>query len=228
MKPILIVQNWAEESAGTIAEYLDENKLAYRVIANHDKEPLPDSSDVETVIILGCPYSLSTYRQHNFLKRLYSFTAEVVRRDIPLMGICFGGQMLAQILGAEVKRNETKEIGIYPCRLTDEGATDRLFAGFQKEFDVFHWHADTFAIPHGASHLAEGDECRNQAFRKNNAVAVQFHLEPRADEIPQWCDEYADELTEEGKTKADITEAFNRNADEIRRLNHRLIRNFLG
>lgn len=227
MKPIHIVQNWAAESAGTIADYLDENDFGYKVIQAYRNEPLPDLSSAEALIVLGSPYSISDYQKYDYLKNLYAFVAGAVRRDLPLLAICFGGQMLAMTLGAEVTRNKVKEIGHYSCRLTDDGSSDRLFAGFDREFTVFHWHVDTFKIPHGATLLAEGDECRNQAFRKNNAVAVQFHLEPRPDEIPRWCDEYQDELAEEKMTKAGVVTEFNRRADEIRRLNYLLIGNFL-
>jgi GMP synthase-like glutamine amidotransferase len=222
-----MVQNWAAESAGTIAECLDERDLAYKVVRTYKNEPLPDSRDVDKVIILGCPISIRDYQNHDYLKRLYAFAAEIVRRDRPLLGICYSGQMLARILGAEVTRNPVREIGMYTCRLTDEGASDGLFAGFEREFPVFHWHADTFQVPHGATLLAEGEDCRNQAFRKNNAVAIQFHPEPRPDEVPLWCDEFQDELAEEDKTKAEIVADFNRQAGEIRRLTCLLVENFL-
>ena len=151
-----------------------------------------------------------------------------MRKDIPVLGICFGGQLLARVLGADVFRNRVREIGQYRVKLTDAGRNDRLFAGLGPELDVFHWHADTFTIPHGATLLATGETCANQAFRKNNAVAVQFHIEPTVDEVPLWCDAYTDELAEEGLTKEDIVTAYRENAERMQALSYRLMQNFLG
>ncbi|MCP4685867.1 MAG: type 1 glutamine amidotransferase, partial [bacterium] len=151
-----------------------------------------------------------------------------VRHDLPLLGICLGGQMLAKVLGAQVQKNAVPEIGLYKTRLTEAGRGDSIFTGFEDEFEVFHWHNDTFKIPYGAALLAEGDTCRNQAFRMGNAVALQFHLEPRPEEIPIWCDEYADELSTDNKSKEDLIDAFTAQAGQLKDLNFRLLKNFLS
>ena len=228
MKPVLFVQNWEAESAGNLADYLDDNNVRYNVVKTFDGEALPAVGDIEAAIILGNPISVRDYQKHDYLKRLFAFLADSVRADIPLLGICFGGQLLAKVLGADVVRNEVREIGLYRATLTDEGRQDKLFAGFGPELEVFHWHADTFMIPHGATLLATGETCRNQAFRKGNAVAIQFHPEPRADEIPTWCDVYAEELAEEGLTKNRLVSDYAAEADQMKQLSYRLMQNFLG
>jgi GMP synthase (glutamine-hydrolysing) len=76
-----------------------------------------------------------------------------------------------------VEANKVKEIGAMPVTLTEDGAADPLFGGFDREFPVFQWHGDTFRIPFGATWLAQSSDCKNQAFRKGNLVGVQFHLE---------------------------------------------------
>jgi GMP synthase (glutamine-hydrolysing) len=227
MKPVCIVQNWAAESAGTLAEYLIEQNIPYNVVRAYEGEALPEISAVDAAIVLGTPVSVRDYLKHEYLKRVFAFTAAAVKHDLPLLGICFGGQLLARVLGADVRRNEVREIGLYKAALTDEGRQDKLFAEFEPRFDVFHWHGDTFNIPFGATLLATGETCRNQAFRKRNAVGIQFHIEPRVDEIPLWCDEYTAELAEEGKTKDAIVATYNAHADQMRSLSFRIMKNFL-
>ena len=227
MKPVCIVQNWAAESAGNLAEYLKEQSIPFNVVRAYEGEALPEVAAVDAAIVLGAPVSVRDYLKHEYLKRVFAFTATAVKHDLPFLGVCFGGQFLARVLGADVRRNEVREIGIYKATLTEEGRQDRLFAGFEPELDVFHWHGDTFNIPFGATLLATGETCRNQAFRKRNAVAIQFHIEPRVDEIPLWCDDYADELAEEGKTKAAIVADYTARADQMRALSFRIMKNFL-
>lgn len=227
MKPIVIAQNHGVETPGLIAAALEKKGVEYKIVRTFDRKPLPRPREVRAAIVLGTPVSVRDYLQHDYLRRLFEFMAETVRFNIPLLGICFGGQMLAHVMGARVEPNEQKEIGIFKARLTEAGASDPLFAGFEREFEVFQWHGDTFRIPHGATSLVEGTTCKNQAFRKGRAVAIQFHVEPTADEIPLWCDAYADELTSEKLTRETIVSEFNQRREYLEQLSFRLVENFL-
>jgi len=228
MKPIVIFQNCEVESAGLIDDYLAERSLPAVTVRTFAGAEFPKAKDVAAAVVLGTPVSVWEYARHDYLKRLFAFMSKAVRFDLPLLGICFGGQMLARVLGARVERNPQREIGIYPVRLTEQGVADPLFRGFPPTLEVFQWHGDTFRVPHGANFLAEGDTCRNQAFRKNRAVAIQFHVEARPDEIPVWCDTYAAELAEERLTKEQIVSAFLQRQEQLRQLTFRLMDNFLA
>jgi GMP synthase-like glutamine amidotransferase len=228
VKPICIVQNWAPESPGNLADYLKDKSIPYNVVRSYKGEALPEMSSLEAAIVLGSPTSFRDYKQHDYLKRLFTFVAEAVRANLPLLAICFGSQMLARVLGAEVVRNDVREMGIYKIGLTEEGQRDRLFAGLGSELQVFPWNTDTFKVTCGATLLATGDTCTNQAFRKNNAVGILFHPEPRTDEIPLWCDAHPEELIEEGLTKDEIVAGYNVKAEQMKQLSYRLMQNFLG
>jgi GMP synthase (glutamine-hydrolysing) len=227
-KPVCIVRNWAPESPGHLADYLRENNVSYNVVRTYLGETLPRPEELDAAVVLGTPISVRDYLKHDYLKKLLAFMAAAVKHDLPFLGICFGGQFLARVLGADVTRNPVREIGIYKATFTDEGAKDKLFAGLPREFEVFHWHGDTFQIPFGATLLATGETCHNQAFRKGNAVGIQFHIEPRIDEVPLWCDEYTQELADEGKTKEQIVSTYTAKAEQMKQLSYRLMRNFLA
>lgn len=226
MKPILIVRNCEIETAGTILDYLREHDLPFIQIDSFAAQLLPDPSAHSAVVVLGCPESVYNYRQFPHLTKLYSFVAAAARIDLPYLGICGGAQMLAKVLGAEVKPNDVKEIGACRLTLTEAGKKDLLFAGFDDTFDVFQWHGDTFKVPFGAELLVEGPDCKNQAFRKGNLVALQFHLEAPIEEASVWCDSYAHELVEIGRTKEAVLASYGPLADSARRLNYRLLDNF--
>ncbi len=228
MKPVLIIQNTPFESPGNVPAYLRERNISTQIVRSYVNDVFPEPDSVSAIINLGCPHSVTTYYQHDFLTKLYAYASGAVRANVPYLGICFGGQMLAKILGARVEANPVKEIGTYTVNLTEAGKSDPLFAGFPDTFPVFHWHGDTFRIPFDAAHLVSGEDCKNQAFRKGRLVALQFHLEALAEEVPSWCDVYADELAGFGAEKKNIIADYNLVADQVSKLGLRLLDNFFA
>jgi GMP synthase (glutamine-hydrolysing) len=200
--------------------------MPYKTYHTYRGEKIASAKDARAVISLGTPISALVYHEHDHLRHLYKFYEDAVKRDLPLIGSCFGGQLLAKVLGAEVKRNPVKEIGIYKVKLTEAGREDRLFGGFDDEFPIFLWHTDVFTIPPGGVRLAENKACSNQAFRKGNSVGMLFHLESNRADISVLCNNYASELIEENLNPRKIIEDFNQHADEIKRLNYKLLTNF--
>ena len=102
---------------------------------------------------------------------------EALKRDIPILGICLGSQILAHVLGANVRKHEQKEVGWQKLELTKEGRDDLLLSHFRPAEHVFQMHGDTFDIPKDAVHLASSSVCTGQAFRYGKAYGLQFHLE---------------------------------------------------
>jgi GMP synthase-like glutamine amidotransferase len=226
MKPILIVQNCPFETAGSTVDYCRERKLPHTLVHSYAGHALPDPSEISAALVMGCPESVSRLNEFEYLRNLYQFIAATVRANRPYLGVCFGGQILAKVLGAEVKPNPVKEIGATRITLTEAGKSDPLFDGFPPAFDVFQWHGDTFKIPFGAELLAESVDCKNQAFRKGNLVGLQFHLETPLDEAGVWCDQYQQELAELQRTREQVLTGYKPVVDDARALNFKLLDNF--
>ena len=102
--------------------------------------------------------------QYPFLTRDVQWIEQALSRELPLLGICLGSQLLAKTLGGRSIRTGRKEIGWYPVELSAAAADDPLFAQSGTR-TVFQWHGDTFDLPAGAVHLARSPLCENQAFR---------------------------------------------------------------
>jgi GMP synthase (glutamine-hydrolysing) len=112
---------------------------------------------------------------------------EAIARNVPILGICLGAQLIAKALGARVRKNPVKEIGWYDLTLTEEGRADPVLGHLGECEKIFQWHGDTFEIPPGAVHLAESAYCPNQAFRYGaNVYGFQFHLEVDEPLIKRW------------------------------------------
>ncbi|MEA3410980.1 MAG: type 1 glutamine amidotransferase [Pseudomonadota bacterium] len=155
---------------------------------------LPEPGSVDGLIVMGGPMSVGDAGPYSWLLEEKRFIAKVLHSGKPVLGICLGAQLLADVLGVRVYRNREKEIGWFPVALTPDGRSSPFFRGFPPEFDAFHWHGDTFDIPAGAFGIGFSEACDNQGFVLDNAVALQFHLESQPSGVMDLCSECADEL----------------------------------
>lgn len=193
---VIIIKHIGIEGPGTIADYLEDNNIAYEVIDIFNGGALPDSlSNVSSVITLGGPMNVYEEDKYPFLKDENEFLKDVIERDIPTLGFCLGAQLIAKAKGAVVKKAPEKEIGWFKISLNNDGLNGPLFQGFSREVEVFQWHGDMFEIPDGAVALAKSDVCPNQAFRiGKNVYGLQFHVEVTGDMVLEWLASYKDEL----------------------------------
>jgi GMP synthase-like glutamine amidotransferase len=228
---VLIVQNDETESLGLYEQYLSEDGIDHQILHAYGLGPIspfPSVESFDAFIIGPTPISANDVESHNFLRREWSFLGEVVDSRKPTLGVCCGGQMLARRLGGKVSRSPEREVGGYEVRLTEVGETDPLFAGFPRDFPVFHWHAEMFQVPPGGDLLVKGAPCPIQSFGLGSIRGVIFHLEITSADAARWADAYPKELEAVGKTKEQVVEECRVKELEMRRLANLLMDNFLA
>jgi GMP synthase (glutamine-hydrolysing) len=192
VKPILLVRNDAYETFGVARKSLADAGAPTRVWDAIDGEPAPPLDDVSGVIVFGSTSNIEHAAEQPFIEASAALTRECVDGDVPLLGVCFGAQLLAWSLGADVFKAPAREIGFEPIIPTAAAASDDLLDHYRPGDRVFHWHMDTYDLPDGAELLATGDPVANQAFRVGRrAWGVQFHVEIDAAELEQWLTEFA-------------------------------------
>jgi GMP synthase-like glutamine amidotransferase len=112
---------------------------------------------------------------------------DAVRRGVPVIGHCLGGQMLARAAGGEVRANPVKEIGWNPVRVEDTALARRWFGDDLAEFTTFQWHGETFTIPPGGERILTGRHCANQAYVIGDRhLGLQCHVEMTPEMIASW------------------------------------------
>jgi len=184
---IHIIQNDPEVPVGIIGEELQRRGVEQKVVRLYDGEQLPGLTGISAVIVLGGAMGANDDARHPFLTNLKQFIRDVVKRDIPYLGICLGGQLLSAAMDGKVTSNSNGEKGTYSIMLTGEGAEDRLFHGIEGGFISFQWHNDSFSIPPRGVKLAFTATCHNQAFRIGaRAWGLQFHPEMSQNMIREW------------------------------------------
>lgn len=179
MPRILTLQHLRVEGLGTIEPELAARGLTPEIIRIDQGEPVPGKiGDAAGLIVMGGPQSVCDQKKHPHLAEEIRLIESALERDVPVLGVCLGSQLLAAALGAEVRPGPQKEIGWYPVQLAGAAAADSLFAGVRSPFTAFHWHGDIFDLPAGATALASSGLTAVQGFRHGErAWGLLFHLE---------------------------------------------------
>lgn len=164
------------EGLGSIEPWLESKGYELtqtRLFASTD---LPRPEAVDLLVVMGGPMSVHDEDTFPWLALEKQFVREIIESGKPVLGICLGAQIIANVMGAKVFPNHQKEIGWFPIHAvpSPEGS---VFSFPQSE-TVFHWHGETFDLPPGAIRLAESEGCENQAFQfGKRVIGLQFHLE---------------------------------------------------
>jgi len=184
-----VLQHVAWEPAALIAEECRQRGVHLEVRRMDRGDAVPTLDEVAGLVAMGGPMGVRDVPELPFLAAEKALLAAAVERQLPVLGVCLGAQMLAAALGAQVRRGDAPEVGAGEVRLTAEGQRDPVLGGAGPVFAVVHWHEDTFEIPAGAVRLAESALCRNQAFRAGRrAYGFQFHVEVDRALAAAWAD----------------------------------------
>ena len=196
MKRAVALRHLAFEDLGLLADLLTARQydVSYREAGVEGLADLRLERD-DLLIVLGGPISAYDDDRYPFLAEEVRLIERSVRRDVPVLGICLGAQLLARALGARIYPASAKEIGFAPVTLTAEGRASCLDLLDRESSPVLHWHGDTFDLPAGAQHLAETGITPNQAFALGGRLlGLQFHLEADLSRFERWLIGHTGEL----------------------------------
>lgn len=213
----LILQHEEPTPPGLVTEWLGGHGASVETfrIDVHGREVDPTRYDL--IVSLGSEFAAFDDTKP-FVPREASLLRRAVDAEVPVLGLCFGGQMLARVLGGEVYRSSDSEIGWLPVKSTDPEMVP--------EGPWFQWHFDTFALPPGATLMAETD-VGPQAFVMGRSLGLQFHPEVTTEIMTDWVREYRHELDTDGVDPDALLEETKRRAVDSKRMSLRLMEWFL-
>jgi GMP synthase (glutamine-hydrolysing) len=147
-------------------------------------------ADYGAVMVFGGAMHADQEDRHPWLRDEKALLAELVEREVPLLGVCLGAQLLAEAAGAPPRRASQPEIGWFNVRLADQASDDPLLGPLAPGFEAFEWHSYEFSLPPGATPLAQSDVCL-QSYRLGEATwGVQFHAEVSPEIVDVWIRDY--------------------------------------
>jgi GMP synthase-like glutamine amidotransferase len=197
MRPVAIFRFSETEGPAHFAEWLDAQALPFQLVAvDRGDRIASDSRAFSGIGMMGGPMSVNdTLAWIDPLSRLLR---DAIANDVPVIGHCLGGQLLAQALGARVTRAEVPEIGWIDVETTDAEARDAWFGG-RARYTPFQWHYDVFDLPPGATRVLTNAFNPNQAYVIGDAhIGFQCHIEMTDDLVSTWCRTGADEIAAPG------------------------------
>lgn len=192
MKPVAICRYAPHEGPGYFATYLSGRNVPWRLIKLDEGEPLPAAGSLSGLAMMGGPMSVND--DLPWIEPMLELVRQSVGMEVPVIGHCLGGQLLAKALGGRVAANPVKEIGWARVDVLDTPLAAEW--GPAEAFTGFHWHGETFAPPEGAVRIWSSACCLNQAFVLGNNLGMQCHVEMTQALIATWCETGSGEIAE--------------------------------
>jgi len=192
MRPVAIFRFSATEGPGHLGEWLDARRVPQRLIALDQGESVPAVPlAFSGIAMMGGPMSANQNLPWN--APLIDLLRRAVDVDVPVIGHCLGGQLLAKALGARVTRTPVPEIGWGEVRVSRTPDAAPWF-GARYAFTTFQWHYEIFGLPPRATRVLTNSFNPDQAFVLGKHIGFQCHIEMTRPMVESWCTTGANEL----------------------------------
>jgi GMP synthase-like glutamine amidotransferase len=214
----LIVQHEEPTPAGLLGDWLERRNAEVDVLRIDLEERVPDARQYDLIALLGS--ELPAFDDSvTFIPRESGLIREAMTADVPMLGLCFGGQLMARALGGRSFRAARSEIGWFRVQSKDP----RLIPGGP----WFEWHHDSFTVPPGARLIAE-TEVGPQAYVIGRSLGLQFHPEVTPEIVEGWVRAYREELHENSLDLDGMLEETTRRAPAVSQMTEALFDRFLN
>ncbi|MEP6702721.1 MAG: type 1 glutamine amidotransferase [Betaproteobacteria bacterium] len=205
MDPVTIFRFSPTEGPGYFSTFLDRHGIDWRVIALDAGEPVPQSLDgIRGIGVMGGAMSVND--DLPWVEPIGALLRKAVAADMPVIGHCLGGQMLAKALGVAVTRSPNVEIGWHEVAI-ESAPVAREWFGDLDRFQTFEWHNESFALPPGATRVLTNPACPNQGYVIGRSIGLQCHIEMTREMIELWVHEGVGDLDCNGRPNGYVQSA---------------------
>jgi GMP synthase-like glutamine amidotransferase len=215
----LVVTHSPTEGVGNVGTWLEASGVELEVVEPWDGDAVPtDPTQYDAVLVMGGPQQAYDDDSAPWLPATKELLRKAVGEHVPTLGICLGGQLLADAMGGRVEKGEVGiEAGARLVAKRDAAWDDELFADVPFTPTVVQWHEDAIVdLPPGAVHLASSSRYANQAFRiGDRAWGLQFHIETPPEMVRHWGAEYGAAVEELGLDPVALAERAVEELDEV-------------
>lgn len=224
MLPLYIICHAKCDPPGYLCIYFDKQDIPYKkfnVIRNGIEEI--DLSKTSGLIFMGGAHSVT--EETRWLSDEITLIQQAVEKDIPVMGVCFGAQLISKALGADVCNAKHMETGWHQISVDTSSLPEDKALDIGNRIEVFEWHEDTFSLPEGAISIFKSHGIENQGYLYGRVFTMQFHLEMTEHMVHEWLRRYNDclpEPTEFIQSPEQITTDLNQRIENLHALADRV------
>ena len=186
IKPIAILEYDLDNGPACFAEFLRHRNFPYEHLRIDRGEPVPTSIvPFSGLCLMGGSPSVNDHLP--WIGPVLMLTREALAKGVPVIGHCFGGQLLSKALDGAITASPEPEIGWGDCQVEDNEHA-RIWFGDAKEFPAYQWHFESFSIPDNATRVLRAVNCPNQAFVLGPHIGFQPHIEVDEHVIRLWAE----------------------------------------
>ncbi len=179
-----------------------------------------DGAAFDRIVVFGSRWSVDDPQVAHWVEPEIRFLQRAVADGVPILGLCFGAQILATALGGTVGRTEHPEIGWFDVDVNDVGAVAGIESG-----PWLQWHFDAFTVPPGATELARS-RAGPQAFALGPHLGLQYHPEADRSVLEGWMVDDLDQLVDVGLDADVLLAGADEHFDAAAARARRLVRRF--
>jgi GMP synthase-like glutamine amidotransferase len=213
----LVLQHEQPTPGGYVNQWLEDRGADQDIFRIDIDGREVDPREYDLIVSLGSEFA--AFDDLPWIKREEVILRQALDADVPILGVCFGGQLLAKVAGGDAFRSDKSEIGWLPVRTQDESLVPHG--------PWFQWHFDSFTLPDGAKLIAESD-VGPQAYTIGRSLGTQFHPEVTPEIMESWVRAYPHELEQEGVDPQGLLEETYERASDTRKAAWRLFDSFLN
>ena len=174
----LVLQHEADTPPGLLSDWLERRRIGHRVVRLDLGEEVPaELNGCRWLAILGSERSATDVRP-TWVREEIELARTAVEAEVPVLGICYGGQVLARAMGAEIDLSPPPMIGWHRIEPECSGAPD--------PGPWLHFNYEVFEFPDGTTPLARSAQGA-AAFRRGPHLGVQFHPEATVEIVEDWA-----------------------------------------
>lgn len=196
---VLVVEPDPADTLERFEEWLEGEGVELEIVRPSENR-VPAAAEADGLIVLGGRMSSNDDVDHPWLEDVRVLLRDAVKREVPVLGICLGAQLLARSIGGQVTLGDQGvEAGLIEIRAREEATGDELFGPLDRLFTVASMHSDMIdELPTDAAWLGSSDAYRYQAFRSGAcAWGVQFHPEISPQTYETWAEKFSSDDPEE-------------------------------
>ena len=225
---VLVVQPDPSDPLERWGPWLSDCGVAIHVVRPFAGEPVPPRLEVDGLIVLGGDMSVHDTADHPWLEDIATLLRDAVDRELPTLGMCLGGQLLAHVLGGVVARGHAGvEAGVAEIEVRPDAGDDSLMGGLGR-LPMGSMHDDAVhELPEGSCWLAASAQYPHQAFRVGaSAWGVQFHPEISPTTYESWAGLYDSSESQDRDRVLSGVDAFAAHDAEVRSASRVMARRF--